>query len=140
MVDLHSFCLYLPSEMKRLLEYLLLFIVAAVLWGSADTAVSAPSVQDMEEIVFNGSITQTSVSAQEHQCNLPRQTSIVSAPSVQNAARRTSSFQRNNLEFAKCGKVVNSGLRYFIQLQSVIVHSSLAEPGNMLLCLRRLII
>ena len=126
--------------MKQFLKYLLLLVVVAVLWGSADDAVSAPSVQDMEEIVFNGSITPTSVSAQEPQCNLPRQTSIVSAPSVQNAARRTSSVQRNNLEFAKCGKVINSGLRYFIQLQSVIVHSSLAEPGNMLLCLRRLII
>jgi hypothetical protein len=126
--------------MKQFLKYLLLLVVAAVLWGSADDAVSAPSVQDMEEIVFNGSITPTSVSAQEHQCNLPRQTSIVNAASVQNAARRTSTFQRNNLEFAKSGKVINSGLRYFIQLQSVIVHSSLAEPGNMLLCLRRLII
>lgn len=126
--------------MKQFLKYLLLLVVAAVLCGSADDAVSAPSVQDMEEIVFNGSITPTSVSAQEHQCNLPRQTSIVNAPSVQNAARRTSTFQRNNLEFAKSGKVINSGLRYFIQLQSVIVHSSLAEPGNMLLCLRRLII
>jgi hypothetical protein len=126
--------------MKQFLKYLLLLVVAAVLWGSADDAVSAPSVQDMEEIVFNGSITPTSVSAQEHQCNLPRQTSIVNAPSVQNAARRTSTFQRNNLEFTKSGKVINSGLRYFIQLQSVIVHSSLAEPGNMLLCLRRLII
>ena len=126
--------------MKRLLEYLLLFIVAAVLWGSADNAVSAPSVAEVEDIAFNGSITQTSVSAPEHQCNLPRQTSIVSAPSVQNAARRTSTFQRNNLEFAKSGKVINSGQRYFILLQSVIVHSSLSEPGNMLLCLRRLII
>lgn len=126
--------------MKQFLKYLLLLVVAAVLWGSADDAVSAPSVQDMEEIVFNGSITPTSVSAKEHQCNLPRQTSIVNAPSVQNAARRTSTFQRNNLEFAKSGKVINSVLRYFIQLQSVIVHSSLAEPGNMLLCLRRLII
>jgi hypothetical protein len=126
--------------MKQFLKYLLLLVVAAVLWGSADDAVSAPSVQNMEEIVFNGSITPTSVSAQEHQCNLPRQTSIVNAPSVQNAARRTSTFQRNNLEFTKSGKVINSGLRYFIQLQSVIVHSSLAEPGNMLLCLRRLII
>ena len=126
--------------MKQFLKYLLLLVVAAVLWGSADDAVSAPSVQDMEEIVFNGSITPTSVSAQEPQCNLPRQTSIVNAPSVQNAARRTSTFQRNNLEFTKSGKVINSGLRYFIQLQSVIVHSSLAEPGNMLLCLRRLII
>lgn len=126
--------------MKQFLKYLLLLVVAAVLWGSADDAVSAPSVQDIEEIVFNGSITPTSVSAQEHQCNLPRQTSIVNAPSVQNAARRTSTFQRNNLEFTKSGKVINSGLRYFIQLQSVIVHSSLAEPGNMLLCLRRLII
>ena len=126
--------------MKQFLKYLLLLVVAAVLWGSADDAVSAPSVQDIEEIVFNGSITPTSVSAQEHQCNLPRQTSIVNAPSVQNAARRTSTFQRNNLEFAKSGKVINSGLRYFIQLQAFIVHSSLAEPGNMLLCLRRLII
>ena len=126
--------------MKQFLKYLLLLVVAAVLCGSADDAVSAPSVQDIEEIVFNGSITPTSVSAQEHQCNLPRQTSIVNAPSVQNAARRTSTFQRNNLEFTKSGKVINSGLRYFIQLQSVIVHSSLAEPGNMLLCLRRLII
>jgi hypothetical protein len=126
--------------MKRLLEYLLLFVVTAVLWGSADNAVYAPVVEDLEDIAYTGSITQTSVSAPEHQCNLPRQTSIVSAPSIQNAARRTSTSQRNNLEFAKSGKIINSGLRYFIQLQSVILHSSLAEPGNMLLCLRRLII
>ena len=126
--------------MKRLLEYLLLFIVAAVFWGSADNAVSAPSMEDIEDIAFNGTIAQTNVSSPQAQCNLPRQTSIVSAPSVQNSARRTGSSHRNNLEFAKSGKVINSGLRYFVQLQSVIVHSSLAEPGNMLLCLRRLII
>ena len=126
--------------MKRLLEYLLLFVVTAVLWGSADNAVYAPVVEDMEDIAYTGSITQTSVSAPEHQCDLPRQNSIVNAPGIQNAARRTSTFQRNNLEFAKSGKVINSGQRYFILLQSVIVHSSLSEPGNMLLCLRRLII
>ena len=37
--------------MKRLLEYLLLFVVIAVLWGSADNAVYAPVVGDLEDIV-----------------------------------------------------------------------------------------
>ena len=125
--------------MKRLLKYLLFFVVTAAFWGSE------PAYSMIEDITADSSFVEdtsyhASISATESQLDLPRQISIVSAPSVQGAARRTSSIHRNNTEFAKAGKVIHAGLRYFIQLRSVIVHSSLMEPSHRLLYLGRLII
>lgn len=126
--------------MKRLLEYLLLFIVAAVLWGSADNAVSASSVGEAEEMAFNGYVCQTDFSPTDSEFSLPRQVSFANSQRVQSTVRRTNNANRSNVEFAKAGKVVNAGLRYFTQLQSIIIHSSLVEPSRRLLALGKLII
>lgn len=132
--------LYLPSEMRRLLKYLLPVIVTAVFWGCADHSVPHVSEIAVADICFDGSACHTDISASESGFCLPRQVSFGNTNRVQSTVRRTAGAQRMNLEFAKSGKVVNAGLRYVIQLQSVIAHSSLAEPSRKLLCLGKLII
>ena len=125
--------------MKRLLKYLLPVLMAAAFLRCADdreSAVSSGTVADMTL----GAETQTAVSTSEYDFLVPRPTSFASAQRVQGSARRTGGVQRNNIEFAKSGKIINAGLRYFIQRNSLIVHSSLIEPSHRLLYLGKLII
>lgn len=126
--------------MKRLLKYLLIFILAAVYQGSSGQSVSSVMEEDMADISFDISAYHTDFSPTESEFNLPRQTSFANSQRVQSTVRRTNSAHRSNIEFAKSGKVVNAGLRYFIQLQSIIIHSTLIEPSHRLLCLGKLII
>lgn len=126
--------------MRRMLKYLLYFIVAAAFWNGADQSVSHVSEEVAAGMCFNVAACHTDISASESEFCLPRQVSFGNTNRVQSTVRRTAGAQRINLEFAKSGKVVNAGLRYVIQLQSVIAHSSLAEPSRKLLCLGKLII
>lgn len=125
--------------MKRLLKYLLPVLMAAAFLGCMDERESVASSGAVADMTF-GAETQAAISASEYDFLIPRPTSFASAQRVQGSARRTGSFQRNNLEFAKSGKVINAGLRYFIQRKSLIVHSSLIEPAHRLLYLGKLII
>lgn len=126
--------------MRLVLKYLLPSIVCVVLWGCADKDVSDISVNksdiyDLAELYNNFSIDQ-----QETEFCLPRQVSFANTQRVQSGARRTNSLQRNNFEFAKAGKVMNAGLRYFVQINSIITRSSHVAPSYRLLSLGRLII
>lgn len=126
--------------MGKMLKYLLPFIVGFVFWGSADADVHvADQVCDM---VFNADASQYQQSLSEpfHDVCLPRQISISGPARVQNTARRTGGVQRTGLEFTKSGKIFNAGVRYFIQNNRILSHSSLTEPGTMLISLKRLII
>ena len=113
--------------------------MAAAFLGCMDERESVASSGAVADMTF-GAETQAAISASEYDFLIPRPTSFASAQRVQGSARRTGSFQRNNLEFAKSGKVINAGLRYFIQRKSLIVHSSLIEPAHRLLYLGKLII
>ena len=127
--------------MKKLLKYLLPLIIAAAFWNWSDTKHES-SVP--EEAIACMHIDQTSrqsdISETQHEFCLPRQVSFGNTQRVQNAPRRTAGFNRNNMEFAKSGKVINAGLRFFIQQKSLIVQSSLLEPTFRLLYLGKLII
>ena len=126
--------------MKRLLKYLLVLMVAAAFLGSADKSIPEVEAQAIEDISFNSSEYTTDLSPTDSEFNLPRQTSFANSQRVPSTVRRTNSVCRNNVEFAKSGKVINAGLVFFIQLQSLIIHSALAEPSHRLLCLGKLII
>ena len=126
--------------MKKLLKYLLFFLAAAVLWGTADKEMSSVTAEDVADMVLEKAISSMDLSQSDHQFSLPRQTSFANSQRAQSSVRRTNSVHRNNTEFAKSGKVVNAGLRYIIQHQSIIVHSTLVEPTHRLLCLGKLII
>ena len=125
--------------MRNLLKYMLLIMVAAV-FGHADlSACSEPETTAAEMAVY-AVTSDANISAADSELCLPRQVSFSSGIRVQSTARRTNCAQRNNLEFAKSGKIINAGQQYFIQRKSIIVHSSLIEPAHKLLYLGKLII
>jgi len=126
--------------MKKLLKYLLFFLAAAVLWGEADKEMSSVTAEDVADMVLEKAISSMDLSQSDHQFSLPRQTSFANSQRAQSSVRRTNSVHRNNTEFAKSGKVVNAGLRYFTQTKSIILHSSLIEPAHKLIYLGKLII
>ena len=126
--------------MGKILKYLLPFIVGFLFWGSAEDEVHvADQVCDMA-FDADASQYQQSLSEPFHDVCLPRQISISGPARVQNTARKTGGVQRTGLEFTKSGKVFNAGVRYFIQNNRILSHSSLTEPGTMLISLKRLII
>ena len=126
--------------MKKLLKYIFPVIVAVAFAGSADGAgFQAADGYPENRSIYTGTY-QTTLSESESEPCLPRQISYANQSQVQTSARRTAGNSRINVEFAKSGKVVNSGLRYFIQRKSIIIHSSLVEPANKLLYLGKLII
>ena len=127
--------------MKKLLKYLLPLIVAAAFWNLADTGhESSVSEEAVACMHIDQTSRQSDISETQHEFCLPRHVSFGNTQRVQNAPRRTAGFNRNNLEFAKSGKVINAGLRFFTQQKSIIIHSSLIEPAFRLLYLGKLII
>ena len=126
--------------MRKLLKYLFIFIVAAVFWDRAGAPVSAAETDAGADTHVNESVIYTTISASDSELCPPRQVSLTNTVRVQSTARRTNGVQRNNIEFTKAGKVINTGQRYFIQKKSIITHSSLIEPAHKLLYLGKLII
>lgn len=125
--------------MISLLKYLLPVIFAATFWCGA-----GHSADVVEEYFMGSSITasvsQTAISASDQELCLPRQVSFANTVRLIGNARRTGSIQRSSLEFAKSGKVINAGVRYFTQNISIIIHSAMIKPSCRLKCLGRLII
>ena len=137
---LHRICIYLQSEMKKLLKYLLFFLAAAVLWGAADKEIPSVTAEEVADMLLAETSSHADFSPVDHSFSLPRQTSFANSQRAQSSVRRTNSVHRNNTEFAKSGKVFNAGLRYVIQAKSIIIHSSLIEPAHKLIYLGKLII
>ena len=126
--------------MKRWLKYLLPLIAAAIFWNCKDDTLSSVSEESSSTQVICEAVTDAIISTSESEPCLPRQITYASSSQIHNSARRTTGSGRINIEFAKSGKVINSGLRYFIQRRSAIVQSPLTEPANKLLYLGKLII
>ena len=114
--------------MTSLLQYLLPLIVAVTFSGNSD----------IPDTVVEPC--HASVCADSHEFYPPRPTSFASTQRSQTTARRSGGLQRNPLEFIKAGRVINAGLRYFIQRNSLLTYSNLAEPSFRLLRLGKLII
>ncbi len=126
--------------MSRLFKYLFPLLVGVVFLGNA-RGMEAEIVESHSDLCLTSdSDIQSVISPSESEFCLPRTVSFANTQRVQSGARRTNTIQRNNLEFAKAGKVMNAGIRYLVQIHSVIVHSTLIEPSHRLLCLGRLII
>lgn len=126
--------------MRNILKYLLLFIVTAVFWDRADAVTSSADKDTYIVFPAEESVFHTKISASDSELSPPHHVSITNSVQVQSTARRTNGIQRNKAEFTKCGKVINSSQRYFIQKKTIITHSSLIEPAQKLLYLGKLII
>ena len=137
---INQICLPLPIDMKNLLKYLVLVFATALFWNCADKSLSSVPGEGIPDMAAIEGTVHTSISETDSELCLPRQISFANSYRAQSTVRRTNTAHRNNIEFAKAGKIVNPGLRYAIQTQSIIIHSSLMEPSHRLLCLGRLII
>lgn len=126
--------------MKRLLKYLVLSVVAAAFWCGADKDFSQACIDDVTDISFVLESYGKEISSTDQEFNLPRQTSVANSQRVQSSVRRTGGTQRNNMVFAKSGRIENAGIRFFVQRKSITSHSSLIEPSHRLLSLGKLII
>ena len=132
---------YLLSEMKYWMKYLLLSIVALALHWGAKAEFNVP--EDVP--VFNSSSVYTSslnvsITTPEADIYIPRQVSSVTAPRLQSNSNRHETSHRQNWEVVKSGKTIDAILRYFVQQQSLNIHSALMEPANKLVSLCRFII
>ena len=125
--------------MWNILKYLLPLIVTAALSGGTVESVSDIQEDFMSEASLDVLGCQNSISETESDLCLPRQITNGTTTNVQNAARRTNSVQRSSLEFAKSGKLINAGIKYFTRNISVF-KSALYEPASRLSSLGRLII
>ncbi len=126
--------------MKNLLKYLVLFIAAAIFQNNTDISVTPVQEKGMTEMSFIEETFHSSISETDSELCLPRQVSFANSYRAQSTVRRTNTVHRSNFEFAKAGKIINAGLRFSIQYQSIIIHSSLMQPSHRLLSLGRLII
>ena len=128
--------------MKSLLKYILPVLFFAVISHSNEGSLSDVSLQDfktVEESIIAQRITITDSDYGEEFC-LPRQFSAANTFRVHGSVKRTTGSHRINSEYIVSGKVINAGLRFFIQKRSIITHSFLANPSCRLLTLGKLII
>ena len=137
---LHKNCLYLSLQMKKLLKYLLLVIVAAAFFSGTEGSVSVDTTEQCPDIFLYDEAFELSLSAPESELAVPRQVFFAHTHQVQSSARRTVNSHRNNLEFTKAGKLINAGIQYFVQNLTIVKGSSLSDPAQRLLCLGKLII
>lgn len=133
--------LCLSNNMKNLLKYLILGIVALAFYHGVQgdsSVIEKNSYLDIRHDFSAAGI--TSISTPESDFCIPRQVSSVNAPRLQNNGRRHETSHRHNVVFMKAGKTINAGVKYIVQKQSILVHSSLIRPSNRLLYIGRLII
>lgn len=126
--------------MRKRLKYLLLMMVAFAFWNCNDNLLSTVSEEDFATQSLCESVRDNIISSSESELCLPRQISYASQSRVQQNARRVNTYSKTGVEFTKSGKLINAGLRYFIQKKSIVLHSSLMEPSHKLLYLGILII
>ena len=125
--------------MWMILKYLLpLFVVAAICGGTEDRVADVHE-DFMSEVSLDAVGCQNSISETESDLCLPRQITSGTNTNVQNAVRRTNGAQRSSLEFAKAGKIINTGIRY-LTTNIILFRSALYEPASRLSALGRLII
>ena len=126
--------------MKNLLKYLVFIVAAVIFQDNTERSVTSVQEKGVADMSFIEEAYHSVISETDSELCLPRQVSFANSFRAQSTVRRTNTVHRNNFEFAKVGKIVNAGLRYSIQHQSIIIHSSLMQPSHRLLSLGRLII
>ena len=126
--------------MKKWLTYLLPLMVVTLFWNCKDNRTSTSPDKPALVNTISETVCDNVIYASESELCLPRQISYASPSRIQSSTRRTTGHNRVNFEFTKSGKLINAGLRYFIQTKSILIHSSLIEPAHKLLYLGRLII
>lgn len=126
--------------MKKWFTYLLPLMVVAFFWNCKDNHAYTTPDETVHVHTICKTVCDNLISASESELCPARQISFSGPSQNQTSARRTSNYSRIHSEFTKSGKLINAGLRYFIQTKSILIHSPLIEPSHKLLYLGKLII
>lgn len=127
--------------MKKLLKYIILSILALVLYDSAKDDSSYREYEVLSDFQVEHFLEDNTILSSPHTdfC-LPRQSSTLNAPRVQNNGRKQDSSSRQNFEFIKSVKTIYSGLKYIVWNKSSDHYFTILEPGHKLVSLCRFII
>ena len=126
--------------MKKLLKYILLGILALVLYDSGkDDSPCKENFLHGEFPIENIIEEDTYLSSPQNDICLPRQISTLTVPRAQANGRHDNS-NRQNQDFVKSCKVSSSKLNPLFQDNTLILYSSLTDPSHILVRLCRLII
>ena len=125
--------------MKKLLKYILFSMIALAFYNGAraDSYCDDISLADIQNEI---TAIDCFVSSPQTDICIPRQVSTFTSVRLQTSGRRPDNFQRQNFECVKSGKVINALIRYFVQRNTILTHSSLVEPSHTLIRLCRFII
>lgn len=129
--------------MKNWLKYILLSILALVMYDSAKADSSSTEYDHFSDIPaeYIQFLEQDSFQASPRTIICPpRQVSSVGVPRVQNSGRRNDNSGRQNFEFIKAGRVTASGMNCISRNNSQIQYFSDMESGHILVRLCRFII
>ena len=127
--------------MKNLLKYILLSILALVLYDTGEETQLSEQYKYVSELQVESLLEiDTIESSSRTDFYPPRQLSSMGVPRVQSTSRRNDSPSRHNFEYVKSGKIISSGVKFIAQNKSSIQHSSFMDPGHKLVSLCRFII
>lgn len=126
--------------MKNLLKYLILLLVVVAFHNAAGRFDVPSQHSDESNIPVESSTFSVSLSSAGSSLNLPSQVSFSSPIRVEESARRTDSHSRQNFVFVKAGKLINIGIRYYIQKTACVVKTSLTQHSAKLIYLGKLLI
>lgn len=115
--------------MKRMIKYLILFIVAAAFAEARDCADVSSVNEPFDISSVDSAEVSTYLSVADYDFSLPRQVSSAGMARVQGNTRRNDTVQRQNFEFVRAGKTVNPSIRYLVQKTSLNTFSSLTDPS-----------
>lgn len=126
--------------MKNLLKYLIPLLVVVAFHNAASGFDIPSQPTGVSEVPVENSAFSVSLSSSGSSLNLPSQISFSSPIRVEESARRTDSHSRHNLVFVKAGKLINTGIKYFVQKTTCVVKTSLTQHSGKLIFLGKLII
>lgn len=128
--------------MNRLLKYLFFLILIVVV---SNTTVRDEDALSQETFVGNSQVEEESDYItfasldQLFSTTLPVSSSATAR--LQGGVKRpNNNVHKHNYTFLKAEKIIKTGIKYFIQNSTIIIHSALAEPAHRLIVLCKLII
>ena len=117
--------------MKHLLKYLLFSFIALALYSSAGDDSYANVENYLEDNPAGEYILSTcDFTTPQGDFSQPRPISTVNAPRVQSNGRNNETSHRQNVEFVKSGRIINTGVRFVAQIQSLSLYSFLTDSGR----------
>lgn len=127
--------------MKVLEKYLIAIIFIAIAFVSCGKDLDLESKENPTETSTSELISPYLNSSNiDFDICFQRQVYSTTAFRVQSAAKRTSNANKNNLEFVKVGKIINTNILNLIHKKSLQQNISFIKPFHRMICLGKLVI